>query len=67
MKVCRKALYERLPQEVKDYLKNKKNENIISKIRLSEDNENNRFSSIRKSDNDINDISNRNTENLLSN
>ena len=67
MKVCRKALYERLPQEVKDYLKNKKNENIISKIRLSEDNENNRFSSIKKSDNDINDISNRNTENLLSN
>ena len=67
MKVCRKALYERLPQEVKDYLKNKKNENIISKIRLSEDNENNRYSSIRKSDNDINDISNRNTENLLSN
>ncbi len=67
MKVCRKALYERLPQEVKDYLKNKKNDNIISKIRLSEDNDNNRYSSIRKSDNDINDFSNRNTENLLSN
>ncbi len=51
MKVCRNALYERLPNEVKDYLNNKKGKSK-DEIRISEID--NRYSSTRQTISDIN-------------
>ena len=51
MKVCRNALYERLPNEVKDYLNNKKGKSN-DEIRISEID--NRYSSTRQTISDIN-------------
>ena len=51
MKVCRNALYERLPNEVKDYLNNKKGKRN-DEIRISEID--NRYSSTRQTISDIN-------------
>ena len=51
MNVCRNALYERLPNEVKEYLKNKKEKNKIDD-KVSEND--NRYSSTRQSISDIN-------------
>ena len=52
MKVCRNALYERLPKEVKDYLSNKKGKSKSDEIRFSESG--NRDSSTRETISDIN-------------
>ena len=60
MKICRNALYERLPKEVKDYLKDKKNQNVVEKIKLNDDL---LYSQIKNEENEKKDLNDNNIKN----
>ena len=60
MKICRNALYERLPKEVKDYLKDKKNQNVVEKIKFNDDL---LYSQIKNEENEKKDLNDNNIKN----